>query len=331
MASIYKRGDSVFWWIRTRDNQRRSLGIRIDSKDGLRKAKIEQAKETAKEMQRGKINVQHGWQRWVNAWMERRYASSPKTLTRYRECWSSLSVYLDEIGVGEPTALSRENCLNFMTWRVGRGAKPAKHNTALLELKFLGTIMQEAVNRGMCSANPAYRLGVGRKQPKRKHEIKAEEEELIRKKLKTMPSWMVDSFDVAMKQGCRISETATAIEDISLKGTPTITFRIKGGRLHTAALHPDLVALVKKRKAAGEKCLVSLPQYAPRLWWQFLKRIGLPHLSFHSTRVSVVTRMAQANLPKYKIMDYVGHASSTVNDVYRRLQPADFSDCQKVL
>ena len=52
----------------------------------------------------------------------------------------------------------------------------------------------------------------------------------------------------------------------------------------------------------------------------------MKHLTFHSTRVTVVTRLARAGESKPKVMAYVGHASETVNDVYLRLSAPDVAD-----
>jgi hypothetical protein len=78
------------------------------------------------------------------------------------------------------------------------------------------------------------------------------------------------------------------------------------------------VAHAKKRQT-----LVNLPQYAAKKWHQFFRRLGLGHLSFHSTRVTVVTRLARAGHPIYQTKAYVGHASDTVHAIYQRLTPMD--------
>ena len=49
----------------------------------------------------------------------------------------------------------------------------------------------------------------------------------------------------------------------------------------------------------------------------------MPHLCFHSTRVTVVTRLAREHHPIYETKAYVGHASDTIHAVYQRLSPPD--------
>lgn len=61
-----------------------------------------------------------------------------------------------------------------------------------------------------------------------------------------------------------------------------------------------------------------LPPMPLKHWWRFFRRIGLPHLSFHSTRVTVARRLCQAGIHKRVVMKSLGHASATVHRIYRR-------------
>ena len=62
------------------------------------------------------------------------------------------------------------------------------------------------------------------------------------------------SLEIALHQGCRLSETSQPLDRVDLK-RGTITFSAKGrnGKLHvfTTALHPGLRPLVERLKAAG--------------------------------------------------------------------------------
>ena len=133
---------------------------------------------------------------------------------------------------------------------------------------------------------------------------------------------MQDCWTVAMRQGCRLSETATPLSNIDAIRRE-ITFVGKGGRIHTAPLHSDLLPLVRRAKRERRARLVNLPNYAAKKWHQFFRRIGLRHLSFHSTRVTVVTRLARQGHAISLTKAYVGHASDTVHAIYQRLAPAD--------
>src|SRR4029077_4894107 len=114
----------------------------------------------------------------------------------------------------------------------------------------------------------------------------------IENALKNQDNWMQQSWIVARHRGCGISETAVPLRNIDLQ-TKTISFRGKGDRIHTAPLHDDLVELMKEAQKHNRDRLVDLPNHAPKKWHQFFRRIGLAHISFHCTRVTVVTRLAR--------------------------------------
>ena len=135
---------------------------------------------------------------------------------------------------------------------------------------------------------------------------------------------MRDCFLVAMRQGCRLTETQVPLERIDLEKR-VITFLAKGGRLHAAPLHPELVPLVRERAEAGCGTLVDLPAQPSPRWGEFFKQVGLPHLTFHCTRVTVVTRLCEAGFSESQTMAYVGHSSTLVHALYRKMRPSAVS------
>jgi integrase len=70
---------------------------------------------------------------------------------------------------------------------------------------------------------------------------------------------------------------------------------------------------------------------AAKEWWKFRRDHDLAHLTFHSTRVSVITRMARAGVTQQKAMRFVGHASATIHRVYQRLNAGDVADVTAAL
>ena len=116
--------------------------------------------------------------------------------------------------------------------------------------------MQEAVRRSYITANPCVKLGMRRRNTKVKPEISSDEQTSIESALTKMDEWMRDCWLVAMRQGCRLSETAVPIRDIDLK-TKTVTFHTKGNRVHSAPIHDDLLPLIKKAQAEKRKTLVT--------------------------------------------------------------------------
>ncbi|MGN6644107.1 MAG: tyrosine-type recombinase/integrase, partial [Verrucomicrobiota bacterium] len=235
---------------------------------------------------------------------------------------------------------------DFIDWRRSpsrKGRYQAKLSTALLDLKLLGIIMQEAVERDLITGNPCLRLGIQREKPPEKPELTAEDCELIRKSIPDVTDPIVremlaNSFEIARYQGCRLSETRLNPQtDVTLPvgdAFGTIQFRAKGNRVHVTTLHTNLVPLFRRLKEEGKTTTWKLPesagrQWASNKWWKFLDRIGLKEkgITFHGLRVTVATEMVRNNVPENKAMKYLGHASTTVNRIYQRLRPRDLGDC----
>ena len=127
-----------------------------------------------------------------------------------------------------------------------------------------------------------------------------------------------------MRQGCRFPKPLFRSRNIDLPRR-VITFLGKGGRIHAAPLHHDLLQLVRRAKKT-DAVLISLDCRNTRrqkCGHQFFRRLGLRHLSFHATRVTVVTRLARKGFSMAQTKAYVGHASDTVHAIYQRLSPVD--------
>lgn len=328
MASYYVRKGSPYFWVRFQKPDGswggKSSGIRVGGEGAPRKIKQAVADETMKEVSFSNGACSNRFDAWVPQFLSMRY-NNPKTLVRYMTAWSALSTYLAHRAVIAPSQITYQLCTDYPGFRMRppKGLmKPRTFNTALTELKVFSAIMQEAVRRGYVNGNPAIRLGLQRQQAKKKPEITTKEQERIETALANEPAWMRDCWLVAMRQGCRIAETAVALSDIDMTAR-TITFHGKGGKIHCAPLHDDLKPLVRRALRAKQTNLVLLPKYPSKAWFRFFRRIGLPHLSFHSTRVSVVTRLARNGYSMAQTKAYVGHASDTVHAIYQRLAPAD--------
>jgi site-specific recombinase XerD len=328
MASEYTRDDSPYYWIRFQQPDGtwggKSSGIRKTADGARRKIKQLVAQATMSEHTVSSHTLSNRFDAWVPQFLAQKY-SNEKTLIRYLAAWSALSIYLDYRKVISPTQVTYHLCIDYPAFRTRPPKalmKGRSHNTALTELKVLSAIMQEAVRRGYVTANAALRLGLRRRPAKQKPDISTAEQELIEEALTKQEPWMADCWLVAMRQGCRLAETAVALRDIDLKAG-TITFRGKGGKLHAAPLHSDLRPLVRRAIKEKRATLVELPKYPAKAWFRFFRRLKLAHLCFHSTRVTVVTRLARAHHPIYETKAYVGHASDTVHAIYQRLAPPD--------
>lgn len=336
MASFYTKKDSKFFYIKYRKSDGswadKSSCIDRYSPGSLRKIKQHVAEETAKEL-RQTPGQGRAWNTWVPQFLDRKYQHSPKTSKRMLNAWSALSTYLQAMNIIGPSEVTYHLCKEYPNWRTNPPnhlIKARSWNTALYEIKAFGLIMQECVRRGWIGANPCWRLGLKRHNTKVKPEISEEEQIKIETALETEKEWMRDSWLVSMRQGCRISETAVPMQNID-QNRGVMTFYGKGGKIHAAPIHPDLIPLIQKAKKEFRPTLVELPKYAPKLWCKFFKDLGMKHLSFHCTRVTVITRLARGGFNSQQTKAYVGHASETIHAIYQRLTAPDVAHLGAVL
>ena len=331
-ASVYRRTGRKVWYIsflnESGRREHRATVHQIEAPASKRRA-YDEAVELSKKARSTFQGVDRGqvWETWVPGWMKLHYRGSPLTLQRYETVWSHLFEFLQEKGLLVPRSVTYSAAGNYLEWRISqkrRRGTQINYNTALLELRFLSSVMREAVRRGFAEGNPLAQLGLGRQNVKEKPEITAAEEARIRSELRSRPVWMQDCFDVGMAQGCRLTETATPLAKIDL-ARGTITFKGKGNKVFTTMLHPTLRPLAQRKFEEGARNLVDLPAMPAKCWWQFFREVNLPHLCFHSTRVSVVTRLCRAGVPQGVAQSYVGHSDGLVHRIYQRLSVADLS------
>lgn len=338
MASYYRKPRSPYYWMRVKRPNGNwtnvSSGIRVDSPGSLRKVQQRVAQESAKENRQADDGSKAFLRNWVPQWIGYHYTNRFSS-ARAMNAWAHLSAYFKLKGILHPEEVTYGLCHEYMKWRTDaeacatEGRRLGNWNTALTELRVLGTIMQEALAQQWIIANPCARLRLGRKDVKEKSAIERDEQEDIEEKLKTAPQWMQDSWLVGIKQGCRLSEARIPMESVSLEKM-VIPFRVKGGKIHPAPLHRDLIPLIRRRREAKEAWLVDIPPNASKLWNQWFTNHGYPHLSYHCLRVTVITRFALANHTAEKAMQYVGHCSEMVHAIYRKLRPKDVAqlgDC----
>ena len=310
MASYYKRKDSPYYWVGVMrpDGRRkyRATKIRHDQPGALRRI-LEYVRGLEKEEQMARNeDGRQLFKVWVPAFLDEFQREG--TRRRYQVAWRHLDA-----------AMAKE-----YGWRA------CTRNSAILELKVLGRIMTEAVRKGYIFANPCYHMGLRKDPAREKREITKEEERRIVEALKEAPEWMRDSFMIAMKQGCRLKEVQVPVERVDLEHD-TIRFLGKGGRMHEAPLHRDIRPIAEKAMREGRSSLVKLPGNASKQWCQFFDDLGMPDLSFHCTRVTVVTRLARAGFSEGQCMQNVGHASELVHAIYRKLKARDVAQLGDVL
>lgn len=336
MASLVQRDGSPFWYVQSKSGgnwTRERTAFRVDSIAQTRKAqKLVAQLSRAEKAQRGTVAEMH-WDQWVEPYLRVRYALRPRTWNRFLNGWTSIRFFLREKGISTPSDVRREDCLAYLDWRTTAnrsGLYKAGRNTAIYEIKLLGLLVGEALNRGWVFSNPCRSLGIARSPAKLKPEITLEEEVKIRKALELEPRWMQMCFDLAMATGCRLAETAVPWSDVDLDRRQ-ITFLQKGKRTHTTLLPDWIIPRLRSERQYGAPVTVELPPGPSKWWCNFFAKIGMPGHSFHCTRVTVVSRLAKAGISERISMRYVGHASVTVHRIYQRLAPSDLTQCAVAL
>jgi integrase len=358
MASLFRKPDSQFWWIKFRDPAsgeivRQSTKLRHGINAETRRAREMEAQRTLAETQAPRSKQRDRWHEWVPEYLDVKYATAKATRVRYEAIRQNLEAFFREHGITVPRQLSRDHCFRFLAWRQKpqRGLRKARHNTVLMELKILGLIMREAVRRGFAPVNPCDDMDLHKAPPREKPELSAAQLAMISRAIDADKSayrlLLRRSFDLARFQGCRLNETwlnpqSDVFEDADADGTLRwkIRFRIKRNRVHTAPLHPDLVPLFQRLRAEG--ATETYPRVAgfadlskaSRIWSDFFRRTGLrrqiPGLSFHCLRVTLVTQFARAGVPESQAMRFIGHASQTVHRQYQKLKDGDLGACLTV-
>lgn len=358
MASLYRQKKSIYWWIKFRDpatgqTKRESTGFKIGVGLDTKKAREVCATRSLAEAKSANsvpsaFNKER-WERWVPDYLAIRYRGKDQTLLRYHLAWENVSLFLCGQEILRPRQLTRNHCMAFMEWRKvpdkSHGKRRAGHNTALLELKVLSLVMKEAVLREFSPFNPCRELGLKRDAVKEKPEYTEEDfvtiQEQIAKEPEQFREFYSNSFNIARYQGCRISEThLNPMKDVKLpaKGDKGghILFTIKGGKIHVAPLHPQLIPLFGELIARGATETYQSPKSPSKMWWNLLTRCGLKAIKagacFHSLRVTAVTKLARSRvISEAKAMAFIGHASTTVHRSYQRLRPEDLGDCLEAL
>lgn len=281
------------------------------------------------------------WHVWVVHFLNQRYRKKPLTLKRYMTSWRYWQVYLDKQKVLGPRAVTFQTVRDYIDWRTGpeqqkRSGKFVTHNTAMTDVEAFRIIMGEAVRRGWRVDNPCRELGIARDDAKEKREITDEEMERIIKALdelvakKPHKDWMRISWEIARWQGCRLSETQFDITRHVNFRENTIKFNGKGGKTIHTSLHPQLKPYLEAMVKSGRTFTCKFPRMgvgaagaASKFFRQFFDVLGLPDISFHCTRVTVITKLIRADVPLAQVMAFIGHADEEVNRIYRKLKPRD--------
>lgn len=336
----YERKDSPFVWLKwlhpvTGQSLARSSGVRKD--DPIRERKL--AKQINK-MEGGLLETapEHAGEQfevWVVPTLRQRHADHAGSLDKNLNAWNWLSAYFREIKVTIPRELTRQHLYAYVPWRTAKRKKKVKapgRNTAIYDLRVLGKIMQEAVERGFVTVNVARRLGLKRDAVKVKPEMRDADIAKLRAALVGKPDWMRVSFEVAIHTGLRFHETRIDVfANVDFDSQAIFLPAPKGGqgRAFSIDLPPVLVPMLQAMRDRGQQWTWTherAPGEPPRSlqWREVFDAARLPPpFSFHCTRVTFITRKCRAGVPETVTMKMVNHASREISRIYQRLTVDD--------
>jgi integrase len=344
-VSVYARSGRPHYYVsfvppHSYDRVHRATHFRVNDPAGKSRA-YEWACEQAKLSRVYDAKDEERWFVWVVPFLEQQYRKRPLTLQRYMTSWKYLDIFLGKEAIKGPRAVTFQNIRDYIDWRTGpeqkkRSGKLVSHNTAMTDVEAFRLIMGEAVRRGWRPDNPCRELGIARDDPKEKREITDDEMARIITALddfvakRPHKDWMRISWEIARWQGCRLSETQFDIRrHVNLKDG-TIWFRGKGGKIIHTTLHPQLKPYLENMLKQGRTFTCRFPKMgvgaagaASKFFRQFFDTLGLPDVSFHCTRVTVITKLIRAGAPLAQVMAFIGHADEEVNRIYRKLKPRD--------
>ena len=334
MAFIRKRDNSPFWRLKYRDLdtgmwREESTGLRTDLEDDTRKAQRMADEKSLKEKRIGTPGAASLFSNWVPDWIDRHYVNKPSTRRRVLITWAMLRKFLAEREAFHPRRVKYAHAQDYMAWRRVQKVRGrmAKHNTALLELKFLSQIMNEAVRREHCEANPLARTGITKAAQKEKPELTDAQIATIRKEAKTKPRWFGDVVEISLYSGCRFSECEIPMTRVDFDGD-TITMRDAKRnendprKLFEIPIHPSLRPTLERLRDEGATITCELNREKNNRFNAWLREIGI-HTTHHSFRVTFVTRCHRGGVSETQAMALVNHSSRIVHQIYSRLNQKD--------
>ena len=336
MASIYRKQRSPFWYIQyvesdgTRVNK--STGLRADDpKETIKARKLRREFSDREDDQADERQVRRqtgGWD-FVPQFLEDDcHGGSAKTLTRYLGAWQWISLFLSERGIRHPRDVRFEHGQQFVDWRKGyvkSNGKSVSHNTAVLDLKIFGKIVQRAVAMGIMTANPLVRLGISKEDARETPEITKAEFDRILPVLEKKSEWMQLSFRIGRELGCRLQDTALARQNVDFERMVIHFPNPKGGRkkAFSVPLPRSLKSVLEAVFADGRAVAFQMPGQPSVDWREFFDGLGMKHLHFHCLRVTYVTGLARRGVPRAVAMRLLNHGSELVHRLYQRLNVDD--------
>lgn len=339
MAYLYRKQKSPFWYLVYFDStgRERHKSTRLSASDPAETAEARQLRaeteveETKRAVStiasaipavegRALFGARNEWS-WVAGFLASQ--SKGATLRRYENVWKAIEFWLQHQRIQSPRQITYKIGREYIDWRTSfkkRSGRITSRNTAIYELKFLSRLMSEAVRRGQVDKNPLDKMKLPLDEPVRKPELSDAEIATIRQALPEEPAWMQSAFEISLNTGCRLNETRIQLSDVDLPNNKITFLSPKGGskRAFSIPMPSALRPLFDRLKAEGETVTLEFPVQPSLAWRYFFRRIKLNHLTFHCLRVTYITRLQRAGVPREAAMRLVNHSSALVHQVYQR-------------
>ena len=334
MAYIRRHKRSPYWYLKKRNLdtgrwEEESTGLRTDCASDTRKAQRAAEKASVKEKQVGAPGTSPAFRAWVPGYMATHWRKESGSNVRYRAAWSAVRQFLDVHDITYPRQIRYEHAKRYIEWRKQTpvNGKSVGHNTALLELKFLTQLMNEAIRREFAESNPLENARIARVAPKEKREFTKQEVAKLRKAFTKQPEWMGTAFEISLWTGCRFGEAAIPFSQIDLK-TNTILMRDSKRdendpkKFFPVWIRPELRPMLRRLKKSGATVTCELSQDKNGRINKVIRRT-LGDGSFHCLRVTLITWLHRAGLSESEAMLQVNHSSSLVHRIYAKLNVSD--------
>lgn len=332
MARLLKRPRSPFYYVEFKDAGgevcRESTKCRWDTRDGERAANRILNKRAAEERQARVLPRNSAFDQWVVGFLNQ-HATNPLTRRCYLNRWNMLTLFLNAQRVKYPCQLTYALCQDYVTWRTnGRDIEAVSQNTARDDLGTLRLIMNEAIRRDFATINPCLNLRIKTAPRRERQELTDADIAAVRHELATGTNpetgcrwfdWMKIQFEIGLHTGRRISETKIAMATMDLE-RGEYTVRVKGGKIKTKPIHPDLLPLLKTVK--GDFTHNVGASHSSRCWRLLFDKLGMA-FTFHCLRTSFVSRCRRAGIDRWTALQLCDHASAVVHQIYQRYADAD--------
>lgn len=327
MAHLRAHQNSKFWYLRFRDLdtgkwREESTHLLIADPKQTRQAQRLTEKKNAQELQLSGPTT-GAFREWVADYIESHY-SVESTRVRTLYAWERLLEWLNAKGLRHPREIRYEHAREYLEWRKRPElTRRASHNTALYELRFMGSLLNEAIRREFAERNVLLRLGIGRMPARLKPDLTDRQIAAARKTLANRAPWMQTIFEIQLYTGCRVSESSMPISDIDFRRriiTLTDAKRQPSDprKRFEIPLDPALAGTLRGLKGRTAPLLTRerLSRYNQAL-------TAATGTTSHSLRVTFVTRCHRAGLSEREAMRLVNHSTRLVHAVYSRLNADD--------